>query len=69
MSVLIRQDQGAIVLAQQDYIPLLVESFLIDRRAQTVAAATISFCQKKSRCFLGSVRPRPSRRSRSSHLT
>ena len=33
MSVLNGQDQGTIILAQQDYIPLTVESFLVDRKA------------------------------------
>ena len=30
MSVLKTQDQGIIILSQQDYLPILVESFLID---------------------------------------
>lgn len=51
MSVLETQDQGAIVLAQQDYIPLIVEFFLVDRRAQAVSAETLSFYQKKLKYF------------------
>jgi hypothetical protein len=34
MSVLKTQDQGTIVLDQQDYLAILIESFLIDRRSQ-----------------------------------
>ena len=32
------QDQGTIVLSQQDYLPILVESFLVDRRSQGLSA-------------------------------
>ncbi len=46
------QDQGTIVLSQQDYIPLAVESFLIDRKAQGVSPETLSFYQKKLKYFL-----------------
>ncbi len=41
------QDQGTIVLSQEDYIPLIVESFLVDRKAQSVSPGTLSFYQKK----------------------
>jgi hypothetical protein len=34
MCALNTQDQGIIVLPQQDYLPILVESFLIDRKSQ-----------------------------------
>ncbi len=47
MFALKSQDQGTIVLSQQDYIPLAAESFLIDRKAQGVSAETLSFYQKK----------------------
>jgi len=46
------QDQGTIVLSQHDYIPILVESFLIDRRAQGLSASTIDFYRKKLKYFL-----------------
>ena len=46
------QDQGTIVLAQQDYIPLAVESFLIDRKAQGVSPETLSFHLKKLKYFV-----------------
>lgn len=52
MSVLKTQDQGTIVLAQQDYLAILIESFLIDRRAQGLSPDTISFYQKKLKYFL-----------------
>jgi len=46
------QDQGTIVLSQQDYVPILVESFLVDRRAQGLSPETISFYRKKISYFL-----------------
>ncbi len=46
------QDQGIIVLSQEDYIPLAVESFLIDRKAQSVSPETLSFYRKKRKYFL-----------------
>jgi hypothetical protein len=33
MIALTSQDQGTITLAQQDYIAITIESFLIDRRS------------------------------------
>jgi hypothetical protein len=47
MSVLKTQDQGTIVLSQEDYIPILIDSFLIDRRSQSLSNETISFYKKK----------------------
>jgi site-specific recombinase XerD len=41
------QDQGTIVLSQQDYLPILVESFLVDRRSQGLSPCTVSFYRKK----------------------
>jgi hypothetical protein len=52
MSVLKTQDQGTIVLSQEDYIPILIDSFLIDRRSQNLSNETISFYKKKLQCFL-----------------
>lgn len=52
MSVLKTQDQGTIVLSQQDYLPILVESFLVDRRAQRLSSGTIDFYRKKLKYFL-----------------
>ena len=52
MIALNSQDQGTIILAQQDHIPLIVQSFLIDRKAQSVSPDTISFYQKKLKSFL-----------------
>ena len=34
MSTLKSQDQGIIKLSQMDYLPIVIESFLIDRKAQ-----------------------------------
>lgn len=52
MSVLKTQDQGTIVLDQQDYLAILIESFLIDRRSQGLSSETISFYTKKLKYFL-----------------
>ena len=52
MSVLKTQDQGTIVLDQQDYLLILIESFLIDRRSQGLSPETISFYTKKLKYFL-----------------
>jgi hypothetical protein len=40
MSALRTQDEGTIVLSQDDYLPIVVESFLVDRRAQVTKVAT-----------------------------
>jgi hypothetical protein len=47
MSTLKTQDQGLIILSQQDYLPILVESFLIDRKAQGLSPDTIELYTKK----------------------
>jgi hypothetical protein len=52
MFALNSQDQGTILLSQQDYIPLIVDSFLIDRKAQSVSPETLSFYQKKLKYLL-----------------
>ena len=52
MSALKTQDQGIIRLSQQDYLAILIESFLIDRRSQGLAIGTISFYKKKLQYFL-----------------
>lgn len=52
MSVLKTQDQGIIILSQQDYLPILVESFLIDRKSQGLSPETIDFYTKKLKYFL-----------------
>jgi len=46
------QDQGIIELLQEQYLPILIESFLIDRRSQGLAHETIRFYQKKLRYFI-----------------
>ena len=38
----IQQDQGLIMLSQQNYLPILVESFLIDRKSQGLSPETIT---------------------------
>jgi len=51
MCALNTQDQGLITLSQQDYLPILVESFLIDRRSQGLSPNTIEFYTKKLQYF------------------
>lgn len=46
------QDQGLITLSQQDYLLILVESFLIDRRSQALSPDTIELYTKKLQYFL-----------------
>jgi site-specific recombinase XerD len=45
------QDQGTIVVAQQDYLPILADSFLVDRQSQGLSPETISFYRKKLHYF------------------
>jgi hypothetical protein len=52
MFVLKSQDQGLITLSQQDYLPILVDSFLIDRRAQGLSSDIIELYTKKLQYFL-----------------
>ena len=51
MYALKSQDQGTITLSQQDYLPILIESFLIDRRSQGLSPNTIEFYTKKLQYF------------------
>ena len=51
MSTPITQDQGIIELLQTDYLPILIESFLIDRKSQGLSVETIRFYQKKLKYF------------------
>jgi len=46
------QDQGIIELLQTNYLPILIESFLIDRRLQGLSVETIRFYQKKLKYFV-----------------
>lgn len=52
MIALKTQDQGIITLSQQENLPIVVESFLIDRKAQGLASGTIFFYRKKLEYFL-----------------
>lgn len=51
MFVLKDQDQGIIKLSQQEYLPILIESFLIDRKSQGLSPETIDFYTKKLKYF------------------
>jgi site-specific recombinase XerD len=46
------QDQGPITFSQQDYLPILVESFLIDRKSQGLSPDTIELYTKKLQSFI-----------------
>ena len=46
------QDQGIIALSQTDYLPILISSFLTDRKAQGFSGETVRFYQKKLKYFL-----------------
>jgi site-specific recombinase XerD len=52
MYVLKPQDQGIIILSQQDHLSIMVESFLIDRRLQGLSPETIELYTKKLQYFL-----------------
>jgi site-specific recombinase XerD len=52
MFVLKSQGQGLITLSQQDYLPILVDSFLIDRRSQGLSPESIELYTKKLQYFL-----------------
>jgi site-specific recombinase XerD len=52
MCALNTQDQRLITFSQQDYLPILVESFLIDRRSQGLSPDTIELYTKKLQYFL-----------------
>lgn len=47
MSALKTQDQGTIALSQHDYLPIVVDSFLVARRAQGLSPETISLDRKQ----------------------
>jgi site-specific recombinase XerD len=45
------EDQGTITLSQMDYLPILIESFLVDRRSQGLSSETVHFYKKKLNYF------------------
>ena len=45
------QDKGTIVLSQEDYIPILINSFLIDRKSQSLSNETIASIKRNSNTF------------------
>ena len=51
MNALKHQEQGINTLSQTDYLPILIDSFLIDRKSQGFAAATVEFYRKKLKYF------------------
>jgi site-specific recombinase XerD len=51
MHTLKHQDQGIINLSQMDYLPIVIDSFLVDRKAQGLSGETLRFYQKKLKYF------------------
>ena len=51
MYALKNQDQGINTLSQTDYLPILIDSFLTDRKSQGFAAQTVEFYRKKLNYF------------------
>ena len=45
------EDQGTITLSHMDYLPILIESFLVDRKAQGLSIDTVLFYKKKLNYF------------------
>ena len=52
MYALKSQDQGFITLSRQDYLPIMDDSFLIDRKSQGFSPETIELYTKKLQYFL-----------------
>jgi site-specific recombinase XerD len=51
MNALKHQEQGINTLSQTDYLPILISSFLIDRKSQGFAVSTVEFYRKKLKYF------------------
>jgi site-specific recombinase XerD len=45
------EDQGTITLFQMDYLPIVIDSFLIDRKSQGLSGGTVQFYKKKLNYF------------------
>jgi hypothetical protein len=45
------EDQGTINFSQMDYLPILIESFLVDRKAQGLSIETVKIYKKKLKYF------------------
>jgi site-specific recombinase XerD len=45
------EDQGTIPLSQMDYSPIVIDSFLVHRKAQGLSGETIQFYQKRLEYF------------------
>ena len=51
MHAIKHQDQGTITLSQMDYLPILIESLLVDRKSQGLAGGTVQFYKKRLKYF------------------
>ena len=58
MCALKNQDQGIIELSQTDYLPILIDSFLIDRKAQGFSGETVGSIKRNSNTFRSFVMTR-----------
>lgn len=47
MKAQVREEQGTIRFSQTDYLPILIESFLVDRQAQGLSKSTVKFYKRK----------------------
>jgi hypothetical protein len=47
MCALKTEDQGIIDVSQMDYLPIVIDSFLVDRKAQGLSVETVEFYRKK----------------------
>src|SRR5690554_68836 len=45
------EDQGTITFSQMDYLPIVIESFLVDRKSQGLSPETVKFYKKKLKYF------------------
>ena len=46
------EDQGINLLSQEEYLTIVIESFLIDCRSQGLSSETIDFYAKKLKYFI-----------------
>ena len=51
MNAVKQQEQGINTLSQTDYLPILISSFLVDRKSQGFADETVKFYRKKLKYF------------------
>ena len=45
------EDQGTIKLSQMDYLPIVIDSFLVDRKSQGLSLETVQFYNKNTKWY------------------